>query len=72
MAKRVHALVSRVNIVEDLGITGGVAKNIAVVKNLEKILGIKFREFPEDPQIMGALGAAIYARNRYLKRRKRA
>jgi len=57
MARRVLALINRVGVKEDLGITGGVAKNIAVVKNLEELLGVKAKEFPMDPQIIGALGA---------------
>ncbi|MBD3228567.1 MAG: 2-hydroxyglutaryl-CoA dehydratase [Candidatus Lokiarchaeota archaeon] len=71
MARRVYSLANRLNIVEDLGITGGVAKNVAVVKNLEEITGIQSKDFPEDPQIMGALGAALYARNKYLKQKDR-
>jgi len=42
-------------------VTGGVSKNIGVVKNLESLLNVKFVEFPEDPQIIGALGAALFA-----------
>nr|MDO8076542.1 acyl-CoA dehydratase activase [Candidatus Freyarchaeota archaeon] len=70
MARRVLALINRVGVKEDLGITGGVAKNIAVVKNLEELLGVKAKEFPMDPQIIGALGAALFARDRYLKMQK--
>lgn len=62
MATRVNALVARVGIEEDVCITGGVAKNVGVVKDLEEMLGIKAREFKVDPQIVGALGAALFAR----------
>jgi len=37
---------------------GGVAKNIGVVKALEKVLGTPIKIHVE-PQIIGALGAAI-------------
>jgi activator of 2-hydroxyglutaryl-CoA dehydratase len=37
---------------------GGVAKNIGVVKALEKTLGTSM-QFYEEPQIVGALGAAL-------------
>ena len=50
----------RIGIEPELAFTGGVALNIGVVKALEKQLGIPVR-VPEDPQIVGALGAAILA-----------
>lgn len=61
MARRVKMLVGKVGVKEDIGITGGVSKNAGVVKNLERMLGKTFLQFPEDPQIIGALGAAIFA-----------
>jgi activator of 2-hydroxyglutaryl-CoA dehydratase len=47
--------------------TGGVSKNVGVLKCLEKALGAAFVEFPEDPQIIGALGAALFAADRAVK-----
>jgi activator of 2-hydroxyglutaryl-CoA dehydratase len=41
--------------------TGGVSKNIGVVRFLEDMLQKKFVKFPQDPQIIGALGAAVFA-----------
>jgi benzoyl-CoA reductase subunit A len=41
-------------------ISGGIAKNMGIVKRLEEKLGIKAHIAP-DPQIVGALGAAIFA-----------
>jgi activator of 2-hydroxyglutaryl-CoA dehydratase len=61
MARRVKGLVGRVGLKNDIGLTGGVSKNIGVVKALEKMLGTTFVGFPEDPQIIGALGAALFA-----------
>ncbi|RJP68003.1 MAG: 2-hydroxyglutaryl-CoA dehydratase [Candidatus Abyssobacteria bacterium SURF_17] len=61
MARRVKMLVGKVGVKEDIGVTGGVSKNIGVVQYLEKMLGKKFVQFSEDPQIVGALGAAIFA-----------
>ncbi len=40
--------------------TGGVAKNVGVVHALEKTLGIKLI-VPPNPQMVGALGAALIA-----------
>ena len=61
MAKRVKGLVGRVGVQKEVGVTGGVSKNVGVLKNLESLLKVKFVEFPEDPQIIGALGAALFA-----------
>ena len=61
MARRVKMLAGRVGIENDVGITGGVSKNVGVVKVLQKMLNTEFVGFPEDPQIMGALGAALFA-----------
>ena len=61
MARRVKMLAGRVGIKNDVGITGGVSKNVGVVKVLQEMLNTEFVEFPEDPQIMGALGAALFA-----------
>ncbi len=64
MARRVKMLVGKVGIKNEIGMTGGVSKNIGVVKCLGEALGTTFVEFPEDPQIIGALGAALFAAER--------
>ena len=58
IAKRIVAQAKRVGIDDDIIMSGGVAKNIGVVKELEKKLETKIYISPE-PQIVGALGAAI-------------
>ncbi len=67
MAERVINLAEKVGIEEDVAVSGGVAKNIGVVTNMERIIGIKFKKFPIDPQIIGALGAALIAKRAYQK-----
>jgi predicted CoA-substrate-specific enzyme activase len=69
VATRVAALVKRIGLVPDVVVTGGVAKNAGLVDELERKLAIKVKTFPADidPQIMGAVGAAIIAMQRYLK-----
>jgi len=67
MARRVKMLAGRVGIKSDVGITGGVSKNVGVVKILQETLNTEFVEFPEDPQIMGALGAALFAAEKAAK-----
>jgi predicted CoA-substrate-specific enzyme activase len=63
LAKRVSTLVKRVGVEPDLVITGGVAKNKGAIAAIEKKLKVSFVAFPNnaDPQIAGALGAALIA-----------
>ena len=64
IAKRIVGLVERVGITEKVVMTGGVAKNIGVVSAIESLLGVTIL-IPEEPQIVGALGAALVAAERY-------
>ncbi|MFB0561519.1 MAG: acyl-CoA dehydratase activase [Candidatus Lokiarchaeia archaeon] len=66
IANRVFGMASRVKIEKDLVMTGGVAKNIGVIKALEDKVGFGIL-VPEEPQIVGALGAAILAREKVAK-----
>jgi len=61
IAERTVSLVHRVGMVEKVMITGGVAKNRAVVLALAEGLKTKII-VPPEPQIAGALGAALLAR----------
>jgi len=62
LAGRVSALTRRLGLVEDLVMTGGVAKNRGVQQAVEKNLGVKLKGFNgADPQLVGALGAALIA-----------
>jgi len=45
---------------KDVAFTGGVAKNVGVQRELESAIGIQII-VPEEPQIVGALGAALLA-----------
>jgi len=67
---RVCSLLQRVSIAPALMITGGIAKNIGVVQRIEKKLNTKVA-IELDPQIIGALGAALFAKNRLMKQRLR-
>jgi activator of 2-hydroxyglutaryl-CoA dehydratase len=59
--ERIQSLISRLGIVADFSICGGIAKNIGIVNRLEKNLGTQAHIVAE-PQIAGALGAALFAR----------
>jgi predicted CoA-substrate-specific enzyme activase len=58
---RILGMVRRVGVEEKVTLTGGVAKNEGVVLALEERLGVKVF-VPPEPQIIGALGAALLAR----------
>lgn len=60
IAKRITAQLKRIGLEEEIVMTGGVAKNVGVVAELESSLGCKIR-ISEEPQINGALGAALIA-----------
>lgn len=62
MADRVMALVRRVGIEKEVVMSGGVAKNVAVRAELEKMMNVRMLMPKVDPQIIGAYGAAILAR----------
>lgn len=64
MAKRTMGLVSRVGIEQPIVMTGGVARNPAAVHHIEKVLGVSLI-LPRQPQIAGALGAALFALDDY-------
>jgi predicted CoA-substrate-specific enzyme activase len=66
-ARRVASLVRKLPPENDIVLTGGVAKNSDVLAGLEKQLNTTFVKLPEDPQIVGALGAALFAAERLKK-----
>jgi bzd-type benzoyl-CoA reductase Q subunit len=61
--RRVVQLLRRVGVERDLVVTGGIAKNIGVVSRLERELGVKSLPAHSecDPQLAGAMGAALFA-----------
>jgi len=63
IATRVSGMTNRIGVNKDVVVIGGVARNIGVVKALERALGAEVL-VPENPQIVGALGAALVARER--------
>jgi (R)-2-hydroxyacyl-CoA dehydratese activating ATPase len=61
ISKRVYELLRKVGIEKGFVITGGIAKNAGVVHSLEAKLKLK-AFIPAEPQIAGAVGAALLAR----------
>jgi len=61
IADRTMGLISRLGgVQEEVIMAGGVAKNVGVVRALEKVLNTHLKIYVE-PQIIGALGASIIA-----------
>jgi predicted CoA-substrate-specific enzyme activase len=63
IVRRLVAMVHRVGLVPKLVISGGCAKNEGLIRGLEGALGEGILRLPA-PQLAGALGAALYARDR--------
>jgi len=72
MAHRVVGLLERIGIEKDFTITGGISKNIGVTSRILKELGVESVPLEPDPQIAGALGAALFARDLFLKSQKQS
>lgn len=70
LCSRVHAMLRRVGIEEQFVISGGIAKNRGVVSRLEQRMDMP-AHITFEPQIIGALGAAVFARDLANKRANR-
>ncbi|MBW2389067.1 MAG: CoA activase [Deltaproteobacteria bacterium] len=70
VAKRLKAMVRRIGVVEDVAMTGGCSKNDGLSKALEELLGVEIKRLPFDPQLNGALGAALMAQERLAARQQ--
>jgi predicted CoA-substrate-specific enzyme activase len=66
LAGRIAPLARRLGMEPDLVLTGGVAKNIGMVRAMKESLGCEIL-VPEEPLITGALGAAVLANEIYMK-----
>ena len=70
VSSRVVELLERVGVEPDFAITGGISKNVGVVRRIERKLNMKALEPKVDPQLAGAIGAALFARALYIKSKK--
>ena len=66
ISARVHAMVSGLTVRKESVFTGGVAKNVAIKRFLEEEFGTELL-VPDEPQIIGALGAALVAQTEFIK-----
>lgn len=64
IAARLASLVRKVGVEEEVSVSGGCAKNQGLILALERKLAVKLKPLGMDPQLIGALGAAIIAGRR--------
>ncbi len=62
VSKRCFSLLKRIGMRPQVTVTGGCAKNQGLIKALTKAINMEVTTLPVDPQIIGALGAAVFAR----------
>lgn len=67
VAKRCFVMAKKAGATDQLTLTGGCAKNEGLKQAIERVLKIKVVDLETDPQLMGALGAAEYARRKGMK-----
>jgi predicted CoA-substrate-specific enzyme activase len=68
IAARSAGLLRRVGIEEEVTFTGGVARNVAMIEALNRVLEVRVN-VSEDSHYLGALGAALFARDHILASR---
>ena len=66
VAKRCFVMAKKAGVTDSITLTGGCAKNDGLKKAIEHVLKINVVELKTDPQLMGALGAAEFARQKGL------
>ncbi|MBQ6442116.1 MAG: activase [Lachnospiraceae bacterium] len=64
VAKRCFVMAKKAGATDSITLTGGCAKNDGLKKAIEHVLKLKVVNLSTDPQLMGALGAAEYARQK--------
>ncbi|MBQ1603175.1 MAG: hypothetical protein II079_04840, partial [Oscillospiraceae bacterium] len=64
VAKRCFVMSKKAGATDAITLTGGCAKNAGLKQAIERVLKLKVIDLKTDPQLMGALGAAEYARQK--------
>ena len=64
VAKRCFVMAKKAGATDSITLTGGCAKNEGLKVAIEHVLKLKVINLKTDPQLMGALGAAEYARQK--------
>jgi len=66
ISRRIFSMAKRLRVKKEITFGGGVAKNQGIAETLKGLFGMQIN-IPEEPQIVGALGAALCARDIALK-----
>ena len=69
VAKRCFVMAKKAGATDSITLTGGCAKNDGLKAAIEHVLKLKVVNLDTDPQLMGALGAAEYARQKGLAKK---
>ena len=69
VAKRCFVMAKKAGATDSITLTGGCAKNDGLKDAIEHVLKLKVINLKTDPQLMGALGAAEYARQKGLAKK---
>ena len=69
VAKRCFVMAKKAGATDSITLTGGCAKNDGLKEAIEHVLKLKVVNLKTDPQLMGALGAAEYARQKGMARK---
>ncbi len=64
VAKRCFVMAKKAGATDSIALSGGCAKNQGLKQAIERVLKIKVVDLKLDPQLMGALGAAEFARQK--------
>ena len=64
VAGKVASLMRRISVDEKVAMVGGMAKNEGVARYIEEDLNLTFADINMDPQLFGALGAALLAKEK--------
>ncbi len=66
LVARIYGMLNKVGLEKEFMVSGGIAKNIGIVNRLQRRAGFEFKTSFE-PQIIGALGAAVLAQEAILE-----
>lgn len=60
IAARITSMIRTIGVEQDVSLVGGLCRNVGFVKSMKDALGVEIL-IPEDPEFIGALGAALIA-----------
>ncbi len=60
MAERIYSLVEKIDVTPEFAVTGGMGKNPGVMDRLMPMVGLERMKTTWEPQIAGAVGAALF------------